>query len=97
MTSLPRSTAATSSGAPASRTVRAERTVRSLTFSISAACVCVTGGTVAAGRVKVVLELLAPNMRPVQTTEDLAGFWERLYPELKKALSRRYPKHHWPE
>ena len=51
--------------------------------------------TVAAGRVKVVLELLAPNMRPVQTTEDLAGFWERLYPELKKALSRRYPRHEW--
>ncbi|MGA2499391.1 MAG: ATP-dependent RNA helicase [Tepidisphaeraceae bacterium] len=51
--------------------------------------------TIAAGRVKVVLELLAPNMRPVQTTEDLAGFWERLYPELKKALSRRYPRHEW--
>ncbi|MFI5380388.1 MAG: ATP-dependent helicase C-terminal domain-containing protein [Tepidisphaerales bacterium] len=51
--------------------------------------------TVAGGRVKVVLELLAPSMRPVQTTEDLAGFWERLYPDLKKELSRRYPRHEW--
>ncbi len=51
--------------------------------------------TVAGGRVKVVLELLAPSMRPVQTTEDLAGFWERLYPELRKELSRKYPRHEW--
>jgi ATP-dependent helicase HrpB len=51
--------------------------------------------TVAGGRVPVLLEILAPNMRPVQTTEDLAGFWERLYPELRKSLSRRYPRHEW--
>ena len=43
------------------------------------------------------IELLAPNMRPVQTTTDLAGFWQRLYPELRRQLSRRYPKHSWPE
>jgi ATP-dependent helicase HrpB len=52
--------------------------------------------TVARGRVPVVVRLLAPNNRPVQTTTDLAGFWERLYPEIRKQLSRRYPKHKWP-
>jgi len=40
--------------------------------------------TVAGGRVKVVLELLGPNRRPVQVTEDLPGFWERLYPDVKR-------------
>ena len=50
---------------------------------------------VAGGRVKVVLELLGPNQRPVQVTEDLPGFWERLYPEVKKELKRRYPRHEW--
>ena len=35
--------------------------------------------------------------RPVQVTSDLAGFWERLYPQVRKELSRRYPKHKWPE
>ena len=44
-----------------------------------------------------VLHLLAPNHRPVQTTTDLAGFWERLYPQVRRELMRRYPKHSWPE
>jgi ATP-dependent helicase HrpB len=52
---------------------------------------------VARGAVPLVLHLLAPNQRPVQTTTDLAGFWERLYPETRRQLSRRYPKHRWPE
>ena len=38
-----------------------------------------------------------PNSRPVQTTTDLAGFWQRLYPQVRRELSRRYPKHAWPE
>lgn len=46
-------------------------------------------------RVGVILEILAPNMRPVQITDDLEGFWKTHYPELKKTLSRRYPKHQW--
>jgi ATP-dependent helicase HrpB len=45
----------------------------------------------------VVLHLLAPNRQPVQTTTDLAGFWERLYPEVRRSLMRRYPRHDWPE
>jgi ATP-dependent helicase HrpB len=48
-------------------------------------------------RVPVVLHLLAPNQRPVQTTTDLAGFWQRLYPQVRRELMRRYPKHAWPE
>jgi ATP-dependent helicase HrpB len=45
----------------------------------------------------VVVHLLAPNHRPVQMTADLAGFWERLYPQVRRELMRRYPKHAWPE
>ena len=48
-------------------------------------------------RTPLVVHLLAPNRRPVQTTTDLAGFWERLYPEVRRELMRRYPKHSWPE
>ena len=53
--------------------------------------------SVAGGAVPLVLHLLAPNMRALQVTTDLAGFWQRVYKELRPALSRRYPKHHWPE
>ncbi len=48
-------------------------------------------------KVPLVIHLLAPNQRPVQTTTDLAGFWVRLYPQLRKELGRRYPRHSWPE
>lgn len=50
---------------------------------------------VAGGRVPLQLEILGPNMRPVQTTCDLTAFWSTLYPEIKPALARRYPKHEW--
>ena len=52
---------------------------------------------IANGKVPLVVHLLAPNQRPVQTTTDLAGFWQRLYPQVRRELSRRYPKHQWPE
>ncbi len=52
---------------------------------------------IANGQVPLVVHLLAPNKRPVQTTTDLAGFWQRLYPQIRRELSRRYPKHAWPE
>lgn len=55
------------------------------------------GPRVAGGRVALVLQLLAPNQRPVQVTTDLAGFWERHYPALRRELGRRYPRHAWPE
>src|SRR5579875_2835323 len=49
------------------------------------------------GNTPVAVHLLAPNRRPVQITTDLAGFWDRLYPQLRRELSRKYPKHQWPE
>jgi ATP-dependent helicase HrpB len=52
---------------------------------------------VAGGRVPLVVHLLAPNQRPVQITSDLAGFWERHYPRVRRELHRRYPRHRWPE
>ena len=45
-----------------------------------------------ARRGAVVVRLLAPSQRPVQTTSDLAGFWERLYPQVRKELARGYRK-----
>lgn len=55
------------------------------------------GPRIAGGRVALTLHLLAPNQRAVQVTSDLAGFWERHYPSVRKELSRRYPRHAWPE
>jgi ATP-dependent helicase HrpB len=50
-----------------------------------------------AGGRPIVMHLLAPNQRPVQVTSDLAGFWERHYPGIRRELMRRYPRHRWPE
>ncbi|MBI5486828.1 MAG: ATP-dependent helicase HrpB [Deltaproteobacteria bacterium] len=55
------------------------------------------GPRVGDGRVPLVLHLLAPSRRPVQITTDLAGFWEKHYPAIRRELMRRYPKHAWPE
>ena len=55
------------------------------------------GPRIAAGRVALVLQLLAPSQRPVQVTTDLAGFWSRHYPAVRRELGRRYPRHAWPE
>jgi ATP-dependent helicase HrpB len=52
---------------------------------------------IAGGRVAVVLHLLGPNYRPVQVTDDLASFWKNTYPQVRKDLRARYPKHSWPE
>lgn len=57
----------------------------------------VHGPAVLDGAVPLVLHLRAPNNRDVQVTTDLDGFWSRHYPDLRKALMRRYPKHAWPE
>ncbi len=52
---------------------------------------------VAEGRVKIVLHLLSPARRPVQMTQDLRGFWNSGYQQVKKELKGRYPKHPWPD
>lgn len=52
---------------------------------------------VAGGRVPVTLHLLSPARRPVQVTQDLAGFWRTSYFEVRKEMKGRYPKHYWPE
>ena len=46
---------------------------------------------------KLTVQLLAPNQRPQQVTQDLAGFWQRDYPRIRKELMRKYPRHAWPE
>jgi ATP-dependent helicase HrpB len=53
--------------------------------------------TVANGRVPLTLHLLSPARRPVQVTRDLKSFWKNGYPEVKRDLKGRYPKHHWPD
>jgi ATP-dependent helicase HrpB len=52
---------------------------------------------VADGKIPVMLHLLSPAKRPVQVTQDLAGFWKRAYHDVRKELRGRYQKHHWPE
>lgn len=56
-----------------------------------------TTPALADGRVAMVLHLLSPARRPVQITQDLAGFWHGSYQAVKKDLKGRYPKHYWPE
>ena len=51
--------------------------------------------TLAAGRIPLVIHILAPSQRPVQITKDLPGFWRDHYPRIKQELRRKYPKHEW--
>lgn len=53
--------------------------------------------TVAEGRVRCLVEILAPNQRPYQVTSDLPSFWRSGYPQMKKDLAGRYPRHNWPD
>lgn len=58
---------------------------------------CLDTPTIADGRVTLLLHLLSPARRPVQVTQDLAGFWRDSYLEVRKEMRGRYPKHPWPE
>lgn len=58
---------------------------------------CVDNPAVAGGKVGLVLHLLSPAGRPLQITQDLAGFWSGSYHAVKKDMKGRYPKHPWPD
>jgi ATP-dependent helicase HrpB len=53
--------------------------------------------TLAQGKVKVTMELLSPAHRPLQKTQDLAGFWAGSYKQVQKEMKGRYPRHFWPD
>ena len=54
------------------------------------------GPKILRGKIPLALHLLAPNKRPVQVTTDLLSFWKNAYPQIRKELSRKYPRHAWP-
>lgn len=58
---------------------------------------CVETPSVAGKQVKLLVHLLSPAKRPLQVTQDLAGFWSGSYEQVKKDMKGRYPKHFWPD
>ena len=58
---------------------------------------CVDTPMIVNGRVPITVHLLSPAGRPLQVTQDLAGFWNTSYREVRKEMKGRYPKHPWPE
>lgn len=52
--------------------------------------------TIAAGSIPLLVHILAPNQRPWQMTKDIPNFWQNGYPQMKKELAGRYPRHPWP-
>lgn len=55
-----------------------------------------TTPTIAGGRIPLLVHILAPNQRPWQMTKDIPNFWANGYPQMKKELAGRYPRHPWP-
>ena len=53
--------------------------------------------SIAEGRIPLLVHLLSPAGRPLQVTQDLAGFWRSSYQEVKREMKGRYPKHPWPD
>ncbi|HET7599495.1 MAG TPA: ATP-dependent helicase C-terminal domain-containing protein, partial [Gemmatimonadales bacterium] len=49
------------------------------------------------GQVPLTMRLLSPARRPVQVTQDLAGFWRSTYFDVRRDLKGRYPRHYWPD
>ncbi|MFD2257676.1 ATP-dependent helicase HrpB [Luteolibacter algae] len=67
-------------------------------FSVKLAQLVGTGNTptIASGRIPLLVHILAPNQRPWQMTKDIPNFWQNGYPQMKKELAGRYPRHPWP-
>lgn len=53
--------------------------------------------TIANGQAPLILSILSPAGRPIQTTRDLPGFWAGSWRDVAKDMRGRYPKHHWPD
>lgn len=53
--------------------------------------------SIANGRIPLLLVLLSPAHRPIQTTRDLPGFWRGSWKDVAKDLKGRYPRHPWPD
>ncbi|HRP69986.1 MAG TPA: ATP-dependent helicase C-terminal domain-containing protein, partial [Turneriella sp.] len=53
--------------------------------------------TLYSGKLLLTIELLSPSRQPIATTQNLPSFWKSTYPEVRKELRGRYPKHFWPE
>lgn len=77
------------------RYVRSEQPV--LAVKLQEMFGCKDNPAVANGQVMLKVELLSPARRPVQITTDLANFWSNSYPDVKKDMAGRYPKHDWPD
>jgi len=58
---------------------------------------CEQSPAIVAGKVPLLIHLLSPAGKPLQITQDLAGFWRSSYHEVKKEMKGRYPKHPWPD
>jgi ATP-dependent helicase HrpB len=58
---------------------------------------CEETPSIVGGRLPLVVHLMSPAQRPLQITQDLAGFWRSSYHDIKKEMKGRYPKHPWPD
>ncbi len=83
---------------PSGRVARVEYAVQSDPYVSSfLQDFCGLTETPKAGATPLLVHLLAPNKQAVQITTDLAGFWQRHYPAVRRELMRKYPRHGWPE
>ena len=68
-----------------------------LALPVQAMFGCRQTPALADGRLTLTLHLLSPARRPLAVTSDLASFWQQGYPQVRRDMRGRYPKHAWPE